>query len=82
MANNERISALVDGDAEAANWLKAVVQDGEQQQVWSRYHLIGDAMRNELPKQLDTDLASRIAAALADEPTVLAPVAKATTGKP
>ena len=81
MANNERISALVDGDAEAANWLKAVVQDGEQQQVWSRYHLIGDAMRNELPKQLDTDLASRIAAALADEPTVLAPVAKATTSR-
>ena len=81
MANNERISALVDSEAESASWLKAVVQDSEQQQVWNRYHLIGDAMRNELPKQLDTDLASRIAAALADEPTVLAPVAKATTSR-
>ena len=38
-------------------------------------------MRNELPKQLDTDLASRVAAALADEPTVLAPVAKAATSR-
>jgi len=76
MANNERISALVDSEAESASWLKAVVQDSEQQQVWNRYHLIGDAMRNELPRQLDRDLTARIAAALSDEPTILAPVQK------
>ena len=76
MANNERISALVDSEAESVSWLKAVVQDSEQQQVWNRYHLIGDAMRNELPRQLDRDLTARIAAALSDEPTILAPVQK------
>ena len=73
MANNERISVLMDSEADEAGWLQAAVRENEDQAIWSRYHLIGDALRNELPAQLDFDLTARIAQALQDEPTVLAP---------
>jgi sigma-E factor negative regulatory protein RseA len=73
MANNERISVLMDGEAAESSWLPSVAQDQEQQQTWARYHLVGDAMRDELPAILDFDLADRVALALQDEPTVLAP---------
>ena len=73
MANNERISVLMDGESSEASWLKSVMQDPQQQETWGRYHLIGDALREELPADLTLDLAERVALALADEPTVLAP---------
>lgn len=73
MANNERISVLMDGEAAEASWLTSVAQDKEQQETWARYHLVGDAMRAELPDTLMFDLADRVALALQDEPTVLAP---------
>ena len=73
MANNERISVLMDGETSEASWLKSVLQDSQQQETWSRYHLIGDALRDELPGNITLDLADRVALALADEPTVLAP---------
>ena len=73
MANNERISVLMDGETSEASWLKSVLQDSQQQETWVRYHLIGDALRDELPGPITLDLADRVAQALADEPTVLAP---------
>lgn len=73
MANNERISVLMDGESSEASWLKSVMQDPQQQETWGRYHLIGDALREDLPADLTLDLAERVALALADEPTVLAP---------
>ncbi|TKB49367.1 anti-sigma factor [Ferrimonas sediminicola] len=68
----EAVSAWVDGegsDLELKQWLK----DDQMQSTWDRYHLIGDAMRNELPKALNLDIAAGVAAALEQEPTVLAP---------
>lgn len=46
---------------------------GEAADRWERYHLIRDALNNELPERLDVDLAARVRASVADEPTVLAP---------
>ncbi|NOX76672.1 MAG: sigma-E factor negative regulatory protein [Gammaproteobacteria bacterium] len=40
---------------------------------WERYHVISNAMRHNLPGGLDSGLASRVMAALENEPTVLAP---------
>ena len=73
MANNERISVLMDGETSEASWLTSVLQDSQQQETWGRYHLIGDALRDELAGDITLDLADRVALALADEPTVLAP---------
>ena len=71
MVNNERISRLLDGDVALDS--KSDYQAAEQQALWGRYQLIGDALRNEMPPVISLDLAARVSAALADEPTVLAP---------
>lgn len=76
MANNEQLSALMDGELDSrsrAALLDSVENDTELQDTWSRYHLIGDTMRGDLPDTMQFDLCDRIALALEDEPTVLAP---------
>jgi sigma-E factor negative regulatory protein RseA len=70
----ERISELVDGELEAreaAGPLDALRAEGEARDTWRRYHLIGDAMRD--TRMLSAGFASRVAARLAQEPTIMAP---------
>lgn len=73
MANKEQISALMDGDLHDAALLDELGMDSDLQDTWARYHLIGDAMRGDLPVNLQLDLSDSIMAALDDEPTILAP---------
>ncbi|MGR1255465.1 RseA family anti-sigma factor [Aeromonas veronii] len=73
MANKEQISALMDGDLSDAEVLNELEMDSDWQDTWGRYHLIGDAMRGDLPVNLQLDLSDSIMAALEDEPTILAP---------
>jgi sigma-E factor negative regulatory protein RseA len=75
--NNERewLSALLDGeidDAEGDRALKRLSQDQTLTRRWSEYCLIGDALRGEALVQPGLD--RRLRAALAAEPTLLAPV--------
>lgn len=73
---DERLSALLDGeldnDEARAAW-QELHQDSDHQQRWTRYELIGDTLRNNLPEQLPLNLAARISDALEDEPPLLAP---------
>jgi len=69
-----RISELMDGELgphEAAAPLDAIRGEGELRDAWRSYHLIGDAMRGS--RMLSAGFAGRVAAKLADEPTVVAP---------
>lgn len=66
------VSAVVDGEAEEHE-LTALFNNKESHQQWRDYHLIGDAMRGELPESLDLDLSDNIAAAIELEPTIIAP---------
>ncbi|WP_298442395.1 RseA family anti-sigma factor [uncultured Ferrimonas sp.] len=68
----EQLSAYVDGN-DHDGMLDQVLSDPQLNQHWQNYHLIGDAMRNELPNELNFDIAAGVAAALEQEPTVLAP---------
>lgn len=70
----ERISALMDGELEIED------QDAELRRIkgnedlmlnWETYHLIGDVLRQE--RVLGAGFSDRFRAALAKEPTVLAP---------
>ncbi|MFM5424970.1 RseA family anti-sigma factor [Aeromonas veronii] len=79
MANKEQISALMDGDLSDAEVLNELEMDSDLQDTWGRYHLIGDAMRGDLPVNLQLDLSDSIMAALEDEPTILAPKPVETT---
>jgi len=73
MANKEQLSALMDGDLSEMEVLKELGTDPALQDTWSRYHLIGDAMRGDLPVNLQLDLSDSIMLALEDEPAILAP---------
>ena len=69
---NEKVSASVDGEFDSAKQLDSLVADAQQLERWQRYHLIRDAMHEQVvdPK---LDITQRVSAALQDEPTVLAP---------
>lgn len=73
MANQEQLSALMDGDLSKVEVLDELGTDPALQDTWARYHLIGDAMRGDLPVNLQLDLSDSIMLALEDEPTILAP---------
>lgn len=66
-ANKERISALVDGELQDNVLLEQLSGEPELAGVFARYHLYGDALRNDLPTHLHLDLSESIVAALADE---------------
>ncbi|MDA0276573.1 MAG: sigma-E factor negative regulatory protein [Proteobacteria bacterium] len=72
----QKISELADGELDghdAAAAYSALKSGGEPLEAWRRYHLISDAMRD--TRLLSDGFAQRVAARLAEEPTVLAPKA-------
>lgn len=74
-ADREWLSALFDGELDDDAGRAAVRRLGEDAQAarrWAEYCLIGDALRGQLYEQ--PGLRERIAAALEDEPTLLAPM--------
>ena len=68
-----KISTLMDGELErheAVAPLDALRAEGEMRDAWRTYHLIGDAMRD--TRMLSDSFAGRVAAKLAEEPTLMA----------
>jgi len=75
--SGERISSLIDDGLDdtldVESCLDHLVENKEASHRWERYHLIGDALKRNLPPVIDSQLASRVMAELENEPTVLAP---------
>jgi sigma-E factor negative regulatory protein RseA len=73
--NNEKISALIDDELEGDNTktLDALINTPEMKDTWSRYHLIGDCLRGNLPASISSQVSARVSESLRDEPTILAP---------
>ncbi len=72
----EKLSLFVDGELEAREadaLLSSMCREGDLKSCWQRYHLIGDALRNNLPRDTKHNLAKRVATALSNEPTLLCP---------
>jgi len=72
----EKLSLFVDGELEtqeADALLSSMCREGNLKSCWHRYHLIGDALRNNLPRDTKHNLAERVSSALKDEPTLLCP---------
>ncbi|BCV35755.1 MULTISPECIES: sigma-E factor negative regulatory protein [Shewanella] len=69
----EWVSAAVDGETDAQT-LAELAGDTASHDKWRNYHLIGDAMRGELPSAIPLDLSASIAAAIDKEPAIVAPV--------
>ncbi len=71
----EWVSAAVDGEVDE-QVLAELAADTDSHQEWRDYHIIGDAMRGDLPEMINLDLSANIAAAIEREPTIIAPKAK------
>ncbi|MDX1334732.1 MAG: sigma-E factor negative regulatory protein [Gammaproteobacteria bacterium] len=62
-SKEERFSALQDGevsDFEKRRLVDELLKDEDAQRQWMRSHLIGDAMRGELPETISMDFAAAI----------------------
>ncbi|WP_144210178.1 sigma-E factor negative regulatory protein [Shewanella donghaensis] len=71
-SGQEWVSSAVDGEVDAKT-LAELSADEESHSTWQNYHMIGDAMRGELPQTIDLDLSANIAAAIELEPAIMAP---------
>ncbi|AQS37594.1 anti sigma-E protein, RseA [Shewanella psychrophila] len=77
----EWVSSAVDGESDEQALADLAADEGSHQQ-WRDYHMIGDAMRGELPKSINLDLSASIADAIDKEPAIIAPVQRADSQKP
>ncbi|MFM9835718.1 MAG: sigma-E factor negative regulatory protein [Methylophilaceae bacterium] len=69
----DQLSALIDGEFEiesSEHIITSVKSDGELNEAWQHYHLIGDVMRGNC--EMRHDFCSQVMLALDTEPTVLA----------
>ncbi len=73
MANQEQISALLDGESRDAQVIDALCNDAEQRESMRRYALIGELMRTEPGQHVELNIADSVAAALEQEPAHVAP---------
>ena len=71
------ISALMDGEVseqEMQQSLRDMRSDPEQRDCWEQYHIIGDALRNNLPPNLNRNFVNSVSQAIGKE-ELLAPQA-------
>lgn len=73
--DKQSVSACVDSELEAFATESSFALESEEMQLWSRYHLIGQVMRDEA-QHLDMDISSRINEQIAKEPAHTASPAK------
>nr|WP_320125463.1 RseA family anti-sigma factor [uncultured Shewanella sp.] len=66
----EWVSAAVDGETDAQT-MAELSADTHSHDKWHNYHMIGDAMRGELPQNIVLDLSASIAAAIELEPAIV-----------
>lgn len=69
----EQLSALVDGEFEELELelaLRRLAKDKELKARWQRYHLISDALKNNLPEVIDMKFADRVSKAIDSEPAL------------
>jgi len=72
-AKFENLSAFVDGEHTDKGIMHELSTDEALASRWQSYHLVKDAMRNELPDTIQFNIADAVAEALENEPTVMAP---------
>jgi sigma-E factor negative regulatory protein RseA len=69
----ENLSALVDGETTSVDTIETILRDEHAHKKWRSYHLIKDGLRDELPAQLNINIAAQVAKALEAEQAIVAP---------
>lgn len=75
-STREDLSTLVDGELDstrASQVIEAATRDPKLRAAWSRYHLMSDAMRDQLAPGAPAEFAERVRRALESEPPLAAP---------
>lgn len=75
----EKISMLMDDELPATETVKlteGMKHDPDLRRCWERYHLVSDALKNNLPFLVHHDLAHRVSQALQSEPLYNLPAPK------
>lgn len=65
---SEQLSALIDGECETPEVGLAILRlckDKDLQACWERYHLISDALKNNIPEVINTGFCNRLSQAIA-----------------
>ncbi|HEY5720594.1 MAG TPA: sigma-E factor negative regulatory protein [Gammaproteobacteria bacterium] len=82
----QQLSAFLDGELAgpaAERLLGELTGDPALRAAWTRYHLIGTALRRGVPERFDPDLPVRVAAAIGDSlPDEVAPAAAGGDAQP
>lgn len=74
--SDEQLSSLLDGELDEMQCQEAIdvlCRDSKARKQWARFHLASDALHGNLPDAIDPNFASRVMAAIDDEPAILAP---------
>lgn len=81
----ERLSALIDGEVtefESRRLIDELLKNDADRSRWARAHLIGDAMRGELPQTVPLDFAASVSARIDEEPALQKVAVPSTWVKP
>ena len=71
----QQLSAFMDDEIDdlQKRQVGAILKDPELLDTWSRYHLVSDCLKGNLPEHMDRDLATKISRSVAGEPAIVAP---------
>ena len=73
---HEKLSAFMDGELDDSGFVDSIKNDSESLTKWRSYHVIRSGLRKEASVMPEFDITAQVAAALDQEPTVLAPKSK------
>lgn len=73
---HEKLSAFMDGELDDSGVVDSIKNDSESLAKWRSYHVIRSGLRKEASVMPEFDITAQVAAALDQEPTVLAPKSK------
>ena len=73
---HEKLSAFMDGELDDNGVVDSIKNDSESLAKWRSYHVIRSGLRKEASVMPEFDITAQVAAALEQEPTVLAPKSK------
>jgi len=73
---HEKLSAFMDGELDDSGFVDSIKNDSESLAKWRSYHVIRSGLRKEASVMPEFDITAQVAAALDQEPTVLAPKSK------
>lgn len=72
--HREKLSAIIDGESFTDEIIDQLKNDQSLAASWQNYNLVSDVLNNEVAEHIHLNFADQVADALANEPSIVAPV--------